>query len=747
MTNFVLPQAHANTYVRRHLDSARLLCVLFFFSGFPALVYQLTWQRALFRIFGVNSESVTIVVTAFMLGLGCGSVAGGWVSRRSATPVLLLLAAIEAATGVFGVVSLRIFDAVGLLTAGAPLPAIAAINLLLVAVPTLLMGATLPLLVAHLVRVSGKVGESVGQLYYANTLGAACACLVSALLLFPFLGMQGAILTAAAMNGLVALGALLAHVRGGAAAPVVPEASATAKSPVRMAFPVVMILAAVGGYISLSFEVFFFRVMSFATGSSATAFAVTLGIFLAGLATGARSVTVDSAQKGLRRFVSGLFIASAAAAVLLPAMGLQALHAGVLGVALLVVYAVARAWGGLLPLLSEIAVAADDRAGMRASLIYLANIIGAASGAILTGFVLVDRLGLVAIAVFLTCASLAAIAALSVALPLGRRDKATCGGLAFAGGLAAVLLVPIASAHTIETLQQFLAPHFKALAETVETRAGLITVDDSGSVYGNGLYDGRFNTDILHDSNAVVRPYALNLIHPAPRDVLMIGLSSGSWAQVLANNPDVASLTIVEINPGYVQLIARHAETASILHNPKVTIVADDGRRWLRLHPDRLFDAIVSNTTWHFRANVTNLLSTEFLELAKARLAPGGVMFYNTTGSERVQRTACVAFPYGARFSNHMVVSSSPIAWDFPRWKRSLASYTIDGKPVLDLSRAPDKAKLDSLMAFETGLHANAYTEHAMIEPCSSILARTADREMVTDDNMGDEWRVILGLD
>ena len=144
---------------------------------------------------------------------------------------------------------------------------------------------------------------------------------------------------------------------------------------------------------------------------------------------------------------------------------------------------------------------------------------------------------------------------------------------------------------------------------------------------------------------------------------------------------------------------------------------------------------------------MTNLLSTEFLELAKARLAPGGVMFYNTTGSERVQRTACVAFPYGARFSNHMVVSSSPIAWDFPRWKRSLASYTIDGKPVLDLSRAPDKAKLDTLMAFETGLHANAYTEDTMIEPCSSILARTADRAMVTDDNMGDEWRVILGLD
>src|SRR5207253_4060075 len=88
----------------------RVLRGLFFFSGFPALIYQLTWQRALFRIFGVNIESVTIVVTAFMLGLGIGSLAGGWLSNRSRIALLPLLAVIEAATGAFGLVSLAIFD-------------------------------------------------------------------------------------------------------------------------------------------------------------------------------------------------------------------------------------------------------------------------------------------------------------------------------------------------------------------------------------------------------------------------------------------------------------------------------------------------------------------------------------------------------------------------------------------------------------------------------------------------------------
>src|ERR1700761_7347798 len=113
----------------------RILCVLFFFSGFPALIYQLTWQRELFRIFGVNSESVTIVVTAFMLGLGLGSLAGGWVSQRRGISLLPLLASIELATAAFGIVSLGVFEKVGAVTVDWPLWAMAALNLALVIVP------------------------------------------------------------------------------------------------------------------------------------------------------------------------------------------------------------------------------------------------------------------------------------------------------------------------------------------------------------------------------------------------------------------------------------------------------------------------------------------------------------------------------------------------------------------------------------------------------------------------------------
>lgn len=64
--------------------------LLFFISGFPALICQIVWQRAMFALYGVNIESVTVIVSVFMLGLGLGSLAGGWLSRQSGVVLLCI---------------------------------------------------------------------------------------------------------------------------------------------------------------------------------------------------------------------------------------------------------------------------------------------------------------------------------------------------------------------------------------------------------------------------------------------------------------------------------------------------------------------------------------------------------------------------------------------------------------------------------------------------------------------------------
>jgi predicted membrane-bound spermidine synthase len=180
----------------------------FFLSGIAALTYQVAWERVLFVIFGINTEAVTVVVTAFLLGLGVGSAVGGWISKRPGCRHLRWFGGAELAIAAFGALSVPFYHVVGRLTLGLDPVATAAVTFLLVLLPTMLMGATLPLLVAYAVRASGSVGWSVGTLYHVNTAGSAIAAVLTVTLLLPYLGLQGTVLAAGACNCAAALMAL-----------------------------------------------------------------------------------------------------------------------------------------------------------------------------------------------------------------------------------------------------------------------------------------------------------------------------------------------------------------------------------------------------------------------------------------------------------------------------------------------------------------------------------------------------------
>lgn len=194
-----------------------VLLAVFTVSGICALLYQLIWQRALLLIYGSNIESVTMVVSAFMLGLGLGSLLGGAVSKRPGIPLLFLFGCVEILIGAYGAISLSLFDIVGEATGtGSPL-ATGVLCFLLVLVPTLLMGSTLPLLVAHYVNASGNVGYSVSMLYFVNTLGAGLGAFLAAFVILGALGLQNSVLLAVALNLLAGATILFFWQKGGRA--------------------------------------------------------------------------------------------------------------------------------------------------------------------------------------------------------------------------------------------------------------------------------------------------------------------------------------------------------------------------------------------------------------------------------------------------------------------------------------------------------------------------------------------------
>jgi len=276
---------------------------------------------------------------------------------------------------------------------------------------------------------------------------------------------------------------------------------------------------------------------------------------------------------------------------------------------------------------------------------------------------------------------LSAILLLTVHLK-GAQRSLRLAGMAAAGVLVSVTAQPLFD-QTYERLlfKRTFTPQTR-FAAVVETKSGVVTVTDDGIVFGGGTYDGKINTNIVNDSNGIVRAYFASALHAAPKTVLMIGLSSGSWAQVIANNPAVAEMTIVEINPGYRKVLATHPDVASLPMNAKVKLVIDDGRRWLARNPQARFDMVIMNTTFPWRAQATNLFSIEFLELVRAHLNPGGIVFYNSLNTPEVQKTATIAFPYVMRIRNCIAASESPIHIDKARWVALLSNQKIDGVPV-----------------------------------------------------------------
>jgi predicted membrane-bound spermidine synthase len=217
------PAVPAATTTPEH--DVQWLTPVFLVSGVAALTYQVAWERVLYTIFGINSEAVTVVVTAFLLGLGLGSVAGGWVSKRPGCRHLRWFAAAEFSIAAFGAVSVPFYHSVGSATLGMSALGTAAVTFALVLIPTMLMGATLPLLVTYAVARSGSVGWSVGTLYFVNTAGSAAAALLTVVLLLPRLGLQGSVLAAAACNVAVAAVALARDARESRAADAAPLAT------------------------------------------------------------------------------------------------------------------------------------------------------------------------------------------------------------------------------------------------------------------------------------------------------------------------------------------------------------------------------------------------------------------------------------------------------------------------------------------------------------------------------------------
>jgi spermidine synthase len=622
-----------------------LLC--FLLSGFAALLYETAWAREFAFLFGTSELAVLSVLAAYMAGLAGGAaVAARFVSRVRrpvlvygllelgiAASALAVPAAIRAALWLqAAVLGGRATPPDEVSAAGGLFYVICAFAILIV--PTGFMGATLPLLARHAVRREEEIGRRVGALYAINTAGAVAGTLATGFVLLPALGLRYTVYIGAATNALVfAAAALLA--RG------VPLLEAAPASLQRARFHWVLPLVALSGVASFTYEVIWMRLLGYLLGGSIQSFATMLASFLLGIALGS-AVAARLARDPMRAGhgfalaqigAAGLSLLAFGAADRLPDLA-RALDAGRAGsqtanalIAILGLLPGTLCIGAVFPFAVRLVARGSGDAAPASARVYAWSTLGAISGALLSGYVLLPALRFAG--AMGAAAALNLVLALVVAYLL--RPRLRVAGVVAAAGLVLLLLLPPATPWNVL--------RYRALGD--QGWDGDVTYYGVGRSSTVLLFDQRtdwrLTTNGLPESEIDRAQPAPNqhptsrwlamlpvLLRPEARSLLVIGLGGGLTVEAAPSA--LESIHVIELEPEVVRAHERLAELrgSSPLADPRVKLVLNDARGALLL-TDARFDAIVSQPSHPWTVGASHLYTREFFELVADRLEPGGV--------------------------------------------------------------------------------------------------------------------------
>lgn len=684
---------------------------LFFLSGAAALIYQTAWHRLLGLFAGADTIAAALVVGAFLLGLGIGSlVAGFWADRLSRRTALLAFALCEVGIALFAVLSPWLYYDViyrELLPIASSRGVIFAVVFAGLLWPTFLMGCSLPFLSKAVVtRIDGSA-RLIGWLYGLNTLGAAVGAFSGGWLLIGSLGFDKTIYVGAALNLIVAAGGLLLAIgvdlsSGGATKP--------ARSPDDAKGGIVWrwsLLVFVSGFLIVALQIVWYRLIGVLLQSNGYSFSLVLAVFLlgdaAGLLVGTRRIDRIADPRRFFFLMQGLatalalagawFVYLAIGAGLLPAtfvdrdimkgdaadIGLIVLLVGV------VVLPASFIMGFSFPVVQKAVQVDLAQLGRRVGLVQLANIVGNSAGSLVAGLLLLDLVGTAGTLKLLVAIGLA-FALLQIATTRRAHWTLVPTGLLILG----LLLFPGGEAFwrrlhglTVE----------KAIVVEDKTGLALLKMSDeqSGRLYIQGHSQSRLPFDTVHVFLGAIGP----LTHPEPRRVLVIGSGTGGTPYAAGLHPKTDRVRAIEIVAPVIATLGRYRDAGgrsgieSLLANPKFEIVVADGRHALA-RDQGSYDVIEADAILPKTALSGLLNSQEFFRQVRAKLAPGGI-YVQWAPTERTVETFRSVFPYVTMVHPALLGSDRPIPYDRGRILELLARPEI----VLHLTAARiDRAEL-----------------------------------------------------
>jgi spermidine synthase len=695
-----------------------ILFAVFAATGFSALTLQVVWQRVLSLHAGIDLIAATTVVTAFMAGLGLGSLAGGALADRlGPRRSLLAFALSNAGIGLFAWLSLWLFYDVyrrfaAELDSGT---AMFAFHFALLVIPTTLMGLSLPLLARGAVAASREIASLVGRLYAVNTLGAAAGSAVAGWWLLGNFGFVATVRIAAALNFAAALVILLLWRRAGSevTAPVDTVAEAPVGRGERL-WPWFLMYGLTGA-VAIGLEVVYFRVIDTIWRNNSYTFSTVLAMYLLlfalGASLGARRagrverpdlwflglqfgvgastllgmlVFLHPEVLGIREFVTRYYqtggFMHGGYAIRSAEDAFRLLYAHVLA-PLLVMGAPVLLMGASFPFIQALVARRLDSLGRRTGTLLFANICGNVVGGAATGFVLLDRLGTAGTLQLLAGVLILPGLAAAARLPTARLRLA---GAAVVVGLMAVSMAVFPSNERFWAFFNSISPERFHLAEDRACVTSLVDEGEQSFLYINGSWQNGHPYDFFH----ILIGLLPSLMHDRPERGLAVGLGIGSTAYSMAQDPRIGQVDCVEICGSEKDLVAELAERGSVasrrlLADPRVRIITADGRRWLLARPEP-YDVIVVDAVRPNTAYAGNLYSVEFYQLVASRLSSDG-LFVQWIPTDRVLNSVRRVFRHVAvgevpdYFASRFIVASQqPLLLHPPTLRQRLAGVDLE---------------------------------------------------------------------
>lgn len=656
---------------------------LFFLSGAAALIYQTAWHRLLGLFAGADTIAAALVVGAFLLGLGIGSLAAGlYADRLSRRAALIAFAVCEVGIALFAVLSPWLYYDViyrELLPLAESRGVIFAIVFAGLLWPTFLMGCSLPFLSKAIVSQIAGSAQLIGWLYGLNTLGAGVGAFFGGWYLIGTVGFDKAVYVGALINLVVAMGGLLLA-RGldmGDASPLTrAKASETADGVVwRWS-----LLVFISGFLIVALQIVWYRLVGVLLQSNGYSFSLVLTVFLlgdaAGLMVGARVIDRIADPRRFFFLMQGVATALALAgawfiylgigAGILPAtfvdrdiMGPNTANPALILLLLaIVVLPASFIMGFSFPVVQKAVQRDLDRLGSRVGFVQLANIVGNSMGSLVAGLLLLDLAGTAGTLKLLVAIGLA-FAALQLAGP-----RATRWAWLPAGVLAAGLLFFPGG----EAFWRRLHGLTSEIAIVAEDKTGLsllkLTDDwEKGRLYIQGHSQSSLPFDTVHMFLGAIGP----LTHSAPKRVLVIGSGTGGTPYAAGLNPATDKVRVIEIVEPVIKILRDCAYRGGctganeLLSDRRSEVVVADGRHALALDPTH-YDVIEADAILPKSALSGLLNSREFFEQVRAKLAPGGI-YVQWAPTKRSVATFRSVFPYVTMVHPAMLGSDRPIPY------------------------------------------------------------------------------------